>query len=721
MLDTPAPSPTIGDFDQLMQAGAGLHTEGRREEALAAFEQALAQRPQDLNAATACASVLTELQRPQAAWAIMVARREALMTDADGACNLAVMAEACALEGEAQTAYEQALRLYPQHLRALNNRALMATRQGDMALAQELMQRAAAQAPQDPALLLNYADVLIAARAFDEAAQHLLAALARFPGMLEFQLRRIAALAFGGQPEQAQAELDALGEPGAQAWNAFLRQASQAPQGSPFKRFIVLPDMRELFIQQAFSAMRQCDWRNEQALSSLLRQMLGESTLTGTLHDWRDTQFYALMLALTEQEQTRIRLETDRSLLTLLKPRTPYVAPAIRTQAGSDTRLRIGIAAQTLDDERFANALATQLALHDRSRFALHVYSPTPRPREALSAALLPHCERVVELAHLSHEEAAQRVRVDRLDLWMDTAFYTPWCRVEITFARVAPVQIFTQTWKRYHPANVGIPCEYTVGDAFTHPDVGTPSAYGPVVRMPHSCWLFANDDAPTLTGKSPEQHAAQRSAAGLSANALVLTSWVPALAIDPHSFGTWMRLLAALPHAVLWLSNTTPQAKNNLLAAAQAHGIAPQRIVFMQAMPRGEALAQMPLADLFLDTLRFNANHGLADALRMGVPAVSCAGQTMASRLGGSIIRAAGLADCVVDSEAAYLDRVLHLGRNPAELAALRERLATAHSTAPLFDTAARVREWESAWVTMIERQRAGLPPIAFDVPASA
>ena len=126
-------------------------------------------------------------------------------------------------------------------------------------------------------------------------------------------------------------------------------------------------------------------------------------------------------------------------------------------------------------------------------------------------------------------------------------------------------------------------------------------------------------------------------------------------------------------------------------------------------------------MADLFVDTVRFNANHGLADALRMGVPAVTCAGQSMASRLGGSIVRAAGLGDCVVDNPAAFVETVVRLGKDSGARRELRARLARQHATAPLFDPAARVREWEAAWTMMVQRHQSGLPPQAFDVPAQA
>ena len=176
------------------------------------------------------------------------------------------------------------------------------------------------------------------------------------------------------------------------------------------------------------------------------------------------------------------------------------------------------------------------------------------------------------------------------------------------------------------------------------------------------------------------------------------------------------MKILRGLPDAVLWLPRCGAAA-TNLAREAQAAGVGPTRLLFSTPMARGEALAAMRHADLFLDTLRLNAAQGLEDALHLGVPAITCAGSRPASRLGGSILHAAGLAQCVLDSPEAYSAEAVRLGRDPGALQDLREHVKAAATGAPLFDLAARVREWESAWAVMAERSRAGLPPAAFDV----
>jgi predicted O-linked N-acetylglucosamine transferase (SPINDLY family) len=693
-----------------MAYGSALHAAGQRELALTVFEQCLALEPSSARTASACATLLFELGRPQAAYQVLAGAREQLLQDADGAANLAIAAEACGQTDEARAAYERALALDPQHLRAHNNLGLMAAREGrwDEALAHA--QRCVELAPGVALLRVNLCDLLTASRDYPSALACLDEAIRHFPGAAELLVRRAIVLAFQARFDESQAAFAALGPQASALLKQFLDASALAADRPVRKTALVLPDAWELFTQQAFEALQQADWRDHDRLTLALRGTLARVSASGEARDWRDTQFYSLVLPLDEEEHATLRRVTIATIQSLVPQDAGWKgrpSPPLR----GDGRLRIGIAAQSLADARYANSLQRQLALHDRSRFAIHIYSPTPRPEARHAEPLRPLAENIVEIAHMSDAEAARRIRLDRLDIWMDAAFYTPWCRPELPALRVAPVQLRSQTWHRIHQP---LPCDYSVGDTFTHPDLHDTPRYGAIARFAHSCWLVTGDEAP-----DPEP--VDRADAQLPQDALVLCALLPALMIDPGTFALWMQALRALPDAVLWLPAYGPAVRANLCREARAAGVEAHRLVFAARTPRPEMLARLKLADLFVDSLHFNANHGLVDALRMGVPAISCAGRTMASRLGGSIIRAAGLPECVHHDPGAWLEAAVALGRDRAALRALRARLHAARPAAPLFDAAARVREWEAAWTHMAQRQQAGLPPAAFDIPAPA
>jgi predicted O-linked N-acetylglucosamine transferase (SPINDLY family) len=186
---------------------------------------------------------------------------------------------------------------------------------------------------------------------------------------------------------------------------------------------------------------------------------------------------------------------------------------------------------------------------------------------------------------------------------------------------------------------------------------------------------------------------------------------------IAPGVFALWMRLLRAVPGSVLWLLEDNPVAARNLRHEAQRRGVAPERLVFAPRLELPLHLARHRLADLFLDTLPYNAHTTASDALWAGLPLVTCAGRTFASRVAGSLLRAVGLPELVTASLGAYEDLAMALATDPGRLTALRDRLARDRATAPLFDIDRFRRHIESAYATMLDLHRRGEEPASFAV----
>lgn len=662
------------------------HENGDPVRALSAFESALALAPGDVQASSACATLLFELARPRAALACLRAVEQQLLADAEGATNLAIAASACGERAAAKSYFSHALLRDAGHTRALQHLALIHAQDGQWDLAIELATRCLAAAPHQEEAWITVADLLLGARQHAEAAELLAQAMRQFPGHAVLSGRHALALALCGDFEQSDQLLASLAD---------MPSRDQLPAG----------DARTLFSHHAVEALHDCDWRDQARLLALLQQELSAMRMGAPGRDMRAALVCGPLLPLHDEEMQMAARATWGVLAAQpARPGRPFSANDVRGRQGV---IRVGIAANDLRDEAATAELAAQLALHDSARFDFYVYSPTPQPQAVLAQALAPH--RVIEIAHFSDDEAILRIRLDRLDIWLDLTWGTLGWRPAIAARRVAPVQVQHPGW---HGQEAHGPFEYTLSDVFVHPTSGKESeARKALVRLPHTCWpaSLAPTGTPGFT----------RESAGLPAAALVLCAFAPSIHIDAHSFSVWMQLLKQLPDAVLWLPPLGRTAQANLRREAQAAGIAEQRLCFAVAATRKERLACLALADLFIDTLRINARQDLRDALTLGVPAITCAGSGMAARVGGSLLHAAGLGDCVFDEEADYVAAVLRLGRDRAALQQLRVRLAAKLLTAPLFDLPARVRELEAAWTFMAERARAGLPPESFDPPA--
>ena len=178
------------------------------------------------------------------------------------------------------------------------------------------------------------------------------------------------------------------------------------------------------------------------------------------------------------------------------------------------------------------------------------------------------------------------------------------------------------------------------------------------------------------------------------------------------------MRILGQAPGSVLWLHTHSEEAPERLRAEAAAQGIAGERLVFAERLPKARHLERHRLADLFLDTRIYNAHTTASDALWAGVPVLTCIGEAFPARVAASLLQAIGLPELVTHSLEEYEALAVRLATRPVELAGLRAKLADHRLRMPLFDTERFTRHLERAYELMWERHVQGLPPAPLQVP---
>jgi len=192
-----------------------------------------------------------------------------------------------------------------------------------------------------------------------------------------------------------------------------------------------------------------------------------------------------------------------------------------------------------------------------------------------------------------------------------------------------------------------------------------------------------------------------------------VFCAFNSAVKFSPPVFDVWMRVLSQVDGSVLWVRDSNEAATANLRREAEKRGVAASRLVFAKFSKSMEThLARHRLADLFLDTLPYNAHTTASDALWMGLPVLTCLGTTFAGRVAASLLRAAGLEELIALSLEEYEKLAVKLAQDPALLNSLRERIEASRRISPLFDTARFTRHLETAYAAMIARHRSGRPP---------
>jgi predicted O-linked N-acetylglucosamine transferase (SPINDLY family) len=253
---------------------------------------------------------------------------------------------------------------------------------------------------------------------------------------------------------------------------------------------------------------------------------------------------------------------------------------------------------------------------------------------------------------------------------------------------------------------------DYIIADRVVIPPAHQVHYSEKVAYLPH-CYQ-PNDRTRHVAAEIPS-----RAEAGLPPAGFVFCCFNAGYKIGPEMFDIWMRLLGNVEMSVLWLLDENPAAQRNLKREAQARGMNPERLVFAPRMPVHEHLARHRLADVFLDTLPYNAHTTASDALWMGLPLITLPGSTFPSRVAASLLSAMRVPELVTSSLAEYEDLVVALARNPERLAEIKAKLARNRDTAPLFDAAQFARHLESAYTTMWERQQRGVTPASFAVDA--
>lgn len=385
-------------------------------------------------------------------------------------------------------------------------------------------------------------------------------------------------------------------------------------------------------------------------------------------------------------------------------------APSIRRVPRTPGRIRIAYLSADYQEHATAHLAAGLFERHDRTGFEILALSYGRDDGSPMRRRLERAFDRFVDVRSESDESAARALRELDVDIAVDLKGYTTGARPGILARRPAPVQA---SWLGF-PATMGVDfIDYLLADPIVVPP-GEQGFYGEKLVYLPQCYQV-NDAARAISARTPT-----RAEAGLPAAGFVFCCFNNNYKILPATFGLWMRLLREVPGSVLWLLEDNPAARRNLEAEARAAGVEPSRLAFAPRLPQAEHLARHRLADLFLDTLPYNAHTTASDALWAGLPVLTCAGSTFAGRVAASLLHAVGLHELVTSSAEAYAQLALALARHPHRLDAFKARLAANRASAPLFDTERFARGLEEAYRTMWQTWRRGEAPAGFAVAAA-
>jgi protein O-GlcNAc transferase len=523
--------------------------------------------------------------------------------------------------------------------------------------------RAIALNPQFADAYLNRGNALNSLKRFDEAFAAYDRALAFNPNLAEAWLGRGTALTQLKRYEEASVAYD--------------------------KALALKPALPDVEGERLNSKMQVCDWTNfateREHVVALVRD---NKPSIGAF------QFLCISSS-PEDELKCARLWTSRNM--------PASGQSFwRGEIYKHDRIRVAYVSSDLRQHAIGYLVVGMFELHDKSLFEISAISIGSDDGSETRSRIERSVDTFVDAATLSDRDVALWIKEKEIDLLIDVNGLTGGSRTAIFAHRPAPIQV---NYLGY-PGTMGASyMDYLIGDEILVPQAERQYYDEKIACLPN-CYQV-NDRKRVVSESGPT-----RAAMNLPETEFVFCCFNNNFKILPDIFDSWMAILGQVEGSVLWLLEDNARAAENLRKEAAARGVDPKRIVFAKRMPLADHLARHRLADLFLDTLPYNAHTTASDALWTGLPVLTRTGETFAGRVATSLLNAIGLPELVTRRREDYERLAIELARQPDKLASIKEKLARNRLTTALFDTQLSTRHIESTYRAMYERYQAGLPP---------
>ena len=691
-------------FDALHYFGVLEAQRGRYEAADCLLSHALAINPRSAEACLNHGNVLNSLHRTGEALTSLDRALEINPGYAQAFNSRGAVLLDLKRPEEALASLDRALAAEPDYVEALNNRgnALRDLKRHEEALA--CYDRALALRPDYVEALNNRGNILLDLRRHGEALEGYARALAIGPGFADAHMNRGTALRDLGRYREALECYDrALAiRPGlveALANRGMVLQELKRPEeaAAAFERLLDVQTEYDYARGHLLNARQHCcDWAQFEDSVALVTREARDGKRTALPFEF-----------LSVSESASDQLQCARIHAADKYPASPRVI--WKGERYSHEKIRIAYLSADFHVHAMTRLMAGVFETHDRTRFETTAISFGPDIADEMRTRLRTAFDRFIDVRERSGYDTARLLRELEIDIAVDLNGYTTHCRTDILSHRGAPIQVGYLGY----PGTLGADyIDYILADRFVIPREHHPYYAEKVVYLPDT--YQANDSRRPIPERVPT-----RAEMGLPENGFVFCSFNNNYKITPGTFDIWMRILRRTEGSVLWLVEDNAVAAHNLRQEAARRDVSPQRLVFAPRTGIDEYLARQRLADLFLDTLPYNAHTTASDALWVGLPVLTCLGTTFAGRVAASLLNAAGLPELVTPTLEQYEELAVKLAHDDRLRTDVVTRLARNRATCPLFDTDRIRRHIEAAYVTMWERHQQGEPPASFSVPA--
>lgn len=676
----------------------------RHPEAVTSFEEALRLEPQDVASLVHLAAAHHQLEKYETALDVL---NQAIALDP-------TVLEAYSLKGdmltgakqyqEAIACYEKVLSFNPENSLAWNNKGVALYGLGHYDKALICYDRALSIHPTDAETLSNKANALTQLKRYPEALSLYDQALQIDPLFVMAYSNKGFALNQLKQYKEVIACYDKALALKPDFYDALVHKANALVNLTRYAEAIAC-------LESALQHKRQIDW----ALGELLHNKMYicqwdgldqhlQELIKGVNAGKKITIPFPLLSLV---DDPRLHLQCARIYADSEYPLDNRLGPLQKPQQQS--KIKLGYFSADFKAHAVAFLVAELFELHDRERFEVYGFALAKAPDGDATRERIKHgFDHFYELHDRSEMNIAALARELQIDIAIDLTGLTQESKTKIFAYRAAPIQV---AYLGY-PSTMGASyMDYLIADHTLIPAESRQCYVEKIAYLPHT--YQANDRQRVIS----EKHFT-RQELGLPEKGFVYCCFNKNYKILPKVFDVWMRILGKVPGSVLWLLEDNPSVTINLRAQSQKRGIDPSRLIFAKRLPLlSEHLARHRAADLFLDTVPYNAHTTTSDALWAGLPVLTMMGHSYASRVSASLLKAIELPELITQDECAYEALAIELANNPGKLAMLKAKLANNRLTTPLFDSPLFTRSIEGVYQQMYGRLCAGLPPDHIDL----
>ena len=339
---------------------------------------------------------------------------------------------------------------------------------------------------------------------------------------------------------------------------------------------------------------------------------------------------------------------------------------------------------------------------HDKEKFEVIGLDNGHGDEGGLRRRLHAAFDEFIDIRNIGDFDLAQQLRAKEVDILFNLNGFFGAHRTGLFANRAATIQINFLGC----PGTMGADyMDYLIADNVVIPKESYQFYNEKIISLPHSYQI--NDS------KRPElKRTITRKDCGLPEGAFVFCCFNNIYKITPETFKRWMRVLKRVPNSVMWFYYNYPEAPENLKREAQALGIDASRLIFSPYIKMAEHIERNVLADLFLDSLPYNAHTTASDALWANVPVLTLQGKSFAGRVAASLLHAIEIPELITYNEQEFEDKAVDLATHPEKLSALKVKLSKNRLTTPLFDTKLYTKHFEAALIEAYERYQSDLPP---------